>query len=92
MNLVSGYDANRRANLDSLTNIGGQERAIGSEMGAEDYAKWQMGQAAYNPWMGYLSTVLGAQPYGIQSQPGILGATAGLMTGAGDLMSAWKKV
>ncbi len=53
--------------LPQVMGIGEEQRGITQEMLQEPYQKWQMSQAWANPWLNYLGTALGTNPYQINT-------------------------
>ena len=68
--LAPTYDANQRANLGLMSTLGGEERAISGQQMGEEFNKWQMEQPYNNPWLGHFGSVMSAQPFAIQNNPG----------------------
>ncbi len=82
---LTSLPATDRANLGTLAALGGQERAIEGQAMGEEYNKWLMSQPWANPWLGYSSQVLSAQPFQVAQSPGMLGGIGGVLSGAGSI-------
>lgn len=86
---VAGLQQNL-ANLGMQT--GGVERGITQDILSGAFQKWQMAQPYANPWLQYLGTALGVQPYQYAQTggtPGLLGSMGGAAGGSfGETMGS----
>jgi len=65
--------------LPQVIGMGEEQRGITQEMLQEPYQKWQMSQPWANPWLQYLPTTLGTNPYQVNTYT--TGGGGGLLGG-----------